>query len=172
MAEPRAGELDITELLVENHRRARRYGRSQLLLVASADNCPGCSQLESQLGRADLREQLANETYLVKIKAGDLYRGVAETIRIGDWTLSLPGFPITSSWQVDEDGLSFRALGIGPFDSMDPADGLRDLLEGRSVWVSEAEAAQVVVCREDYCSVLSAQNGFSQEFSVTLVDTP
>ncbi|MEE2830689.1 MAG: hypothetical protein VX498_15995, partial [Myxococcota bacterium] len=144
---------------------------TKLLLVVSATHCPGCETLAGQLGQRDIRETLHREAYLVKIEAGDLYKAVAGTLRVGDWTLSLPGFPMTWTWEVKEDGLAFHALGIGPLDEAAPLSGVQDLLEGRSAWVPEAEGARVLVCRNDFCATLTADNGFSYAFDLSLSAT-
>ncbi|MEE2828397.1 MAG: hypothetical protein VX498_04340 [Myxococcota bacterium] len=171
MADTTPSELDITALLTENQRRARLFGRKKLLLVVSATHCPGCETLADQLGRREIREVLHKETYLVKIEAGDLYEAVAGSLRVGDWTLSLPGFPITWTWEVKEDGLVFHALGIGPLEEAAPLSGINDLLAGRSVWVPEAEGARVLVCRKDFCATLTAENGFSYAFDLNFPAT-
>ena len=168
MTEATPLEMNLTDRMAENHRRALQFGRETLLLVASANHCSGCETLAEQLGSSAVRDQLAGTTYVVEVKAGDLYSGVAERMRIGDWTFGLPGFPLSSCWTVEPEGLRFRSVAIGPLDPLNPLDGLTDLLAGRSIWVAEAEAARIPVCRDTFCTVLHANNGFFEEFLVPL----
>ncbi len=158
--------LDLTDLVTENARRAREYSRDCLILVVSADNCPGCDELAWQLDRPQVRDVLAGSAYVVRVEAGDLYADPPRTVRIGAWTLESAGFPTTWVWGVRDSELRFRSVALGPFQGLGPAEAVRDLTEGRSHIVSEARGAKLKACSGGFCLVLDADNDFSQEFAL------
>lgn len=156
--------LDLTDTVNRNAQLARRFGRKTLLLVVSARNCAGCDVLAEQLASSALRSMLAGTAYVVKVDAGDLHDDPRRTVQVGAWTLESPGFPTTWAFLPDADGLRFAALHLGPFEPDDPEEGLRDLLEGRSGWVAEAESLTVQACSGLLCLPLNAKNSFSADF--------
>ena len=161
-------ELDITEVLRENQRRARRFGRSLLLLVVSAEHCSGCETLGRQLRDPELRKLLAGRAYVVQVKAGDLRGEVARLLRIGSWTLESPGFPTTWVWSVDETALSAHAVAVGPLDEFRPDKDLQSLLDGRSTCVPEAAGVKLQACSGSICFPLDRSNDFQADFQVEL----
>jgi hypothetical protein len=163
-----AGVLDLTERVAENTRRARRYHRDSLILVVSADNCPGCEELHWQLARPAVREVLAGSAYVLRVQAGDLYGDPPRSVRIGTWTLESAGFPTTWVWGVEPDELTFRAVALGPLHGSSPSEAVRDLTEGRSQIVPDARGAKLTACSGGFCLVLDAGNDFSQDFSVPI----
>ena len=160
--------LDLTEQVTENARRARAFARDALLLVISADNCPGCDELAWQLGRPEVRAFLSGSAYVVRVKAGDLYDNPPRTVKIGDWTLESAGFPTTWTFGVTHEELRFRSVALGPFQGTSAVDGVRDLTEGLSRIVSEAKSARLTVCSGPFCMVLDQSNEFHQDFAVPL----
>jgi hypothetical protein len=160
--------LDLTDRVAENVRRARRYRRDSLILVVSADNCPGCEELSWQLGRPAVHDVLAGSAYVVRVEAGDLYADPPRSVRIGTWTLESAGFPTTWVWGIEPEELSFRAVALGPLHGSSPGEAVRDLTEGRSLIIPEARGARLTACSGGFCLVLDAANDFSQEFSVPI----
>lgn len=160
--------LDLTEQVGENARRARAFHRDSLLLVVSADNCPGCDELALQLDRPEVRDILAGSGYVVRVKAGDLYANPPRTVKIGTWTLESAGFPTTWVWGVEKDELQFRSVALGPFQGVSAGEAVRDLTEGRSHIVAEAQGTKLMACSGDFCLVLDRDNDFSQDFAVPI----
>ncbi|MCP4871945.1 MAG: hypothetical protein GY898_24840 [Proteobacteria bacterium] len=160
--------LNATEVVVENWRRARTFGRRQLWLVVSAENCDGCDTLARQLADPELREGLSDQAYIAKIVAGDLRGSVASSLQIGSWTLESPGFPTTWVWTVSDDGLAFDAVAIGPLDDMRPDVDADGLLAGRSAWVHEAGGVTLQACSGSLCLPLNRGAEFRAEFSIPL----
>jgi hypothetical protein len=160
------GVLDLTDQLTENVRRARAFHRDSLILVISADNCPGCEELAWQLDRPAVRDVLAGSAYVVRLKAGDLYANPPRTVRIGTWTLETVGFPTTWVWGVEPEEIRFRSVALGPLQGLPAAEGFRDLTEGRSLVVREAQGAKLTACSGGFCLVLDRANEFRQDFAI------
>jgi hypothetical protein len=160
--------LDVTALLAENHRRAVAMGRKQLLVLISAQNCPGCDVLDQQLHRADVRHRLGGAVYVEKIDAGDFLGDAARRIRVGAWTLESPGFPTAWLWALEPDGLAFVALQLGPLDARDPAAALDALLRGESQVVEEARGVRALACCGALCLPLDSGNGFRAALSIRI----
>ncbi|HCP45607.1 MAG TPA: hypothetical protein DIU15_06180 [Deltaproteobacteria bacterium] len=160
--------LDVTTTLAENVRRARSYGRSRLMVVVSADNCPGCEQLAEQLGQPPLRQLLLESAYVCRLKVGDLYANPPSSIRIGSWTLRSPGFPTSWLWDIDDDGLHFVALALGPLSHHEPEDDISRLLAGTSYRVPEAAGITIRATSPDQDHPLDESNGYWARFSVPL----
>lgn len=160
--------LDATDVVAENARRARSFGRRLLWLVVSAKNCDGCDRLARQLAEPEVRDRLAGDAYLVKLEAGDLRGAVASKVKIGDWTLESPGFPTSWLWTVSDDGLTLSAVCVGPLDELRPDVDLDALLDGRSSVVPEARGVTLQACSGGICLPLNAANDFSTELTVAL----
>jgi len=160
--------LDVTQTVGENLRRARGYGRSRLLLVVSAENCPGCSRLDEQLKEPELRQMLLGSAYVCRMKVGDLYNDPPAAIRIGSWTLRSPGFPTSWLWDIDEAGLHFLALALGPLGDDAPKQDLSRLFSGSSYRVPEAAGIRIQVESPDSEHLLSETNDFWAQFTVPL----
>ncbi len=160
--------LDATADLVANVDRARTFGRTHLLVVVSASHCPGCATLAHQLDEPPVRQAIGNQGYLVRIHAGDLWDEVARSLRIGAWVLRSPGFPTTWVWTLDDGGLSFCSLALGPLSDRQPEADIAELLAGRSCWVPEAAGMSVEAKRGKEVLALNADNQFSAAFLIDL----
>ncbi len=161
-------ELDVTELVRGALAEAREGGRPRVLLVVSAENCPGCDQLHRQLGRPEVQRLLADRATVLEVSAGDLYDEVVEVVRIGHWTLASPGFPTTWMFEPDEGGLSFCSLILGPLPGDIPEAELSAAFAGTSAWPDEASGVTVRVCAGPVCLVLKESNGFRTDFRIRL----
>jgi len=163
-----AETLDVTETVAENVRRARSYGRSRLLLLVSADNCPGCSRLDDQLKQDGLRQALLEGTYVCQLKVGDLYDDPPAALTIGAATLRSPGFPTCWLWDVHESELHFVALALGPLSDHAPEEDLSRLLAGSSYRVPEAAGITIRVELPTGQQVLDESNDFWAELALAL----
>jgi len=161
-------ELDVTEAARDGLTEALAAGRSRLLLVVSAENCPGCETLGRQLERPEVVRLLEERATVVKVSAGDLYGEAADLVRIGHWTLRSPGFPTTWIFSPDEGGLTFCSLILGPLTSGIPEADLSAAFAGTSEWPDEAAGAVVPVCAGPVCFVLKEANGFRADFRIRL----
>ncbi len=161
-------ELDATPIARKGLTDALAAGRSRLLLIVSADNCPGCDTLARQLASPEVVRLLDERATVVKVSAGDLYDEAADIVRVGHWTLRSPGFPTTWIFTPDEGGLTFCSLILGPLTSGIPEADLSAALAGTSEWPDEAAGTTVSVCAGPVCLVLKESNGFRADFRVRL----
>jgi len=161
-------EIDVTPQVRAALSEALLGGRSRVLLVVSAANCPGCDDLARQLKRPEVVRLLDERATVVTVSVGDLYDDPADTIRVGHWTLQSPGYPTTWILEPDEGGLSFCALLLGPMPGGIPEAELSAAFAGTSVWPDEADGLKLRVCAGPICLILREQNGFRADFRIRL----
>jgi hypothetical protein len=161
-------ELDVTAQIRTALAEALSGGRTRVLLVVSASNCPGCEQLARQLKRPEVVRLLDERTTVLTVSAGDLYDDPADSVRIGHWTLQSPGYPCTWIFEPDDGGLSFCSLILGPMPGGIPEAELSAAFAGTSVWPDEASGIKLRVCTGPVCLVLREDNGFRSDFRIRL----
>lgn len=158
--------LDLSPALLRNLRRARRFGRKELLVHLGAKNCPGCETLQHQLRRPGVGRLLAGRTYQWYESVGDLHVQVPSEIDLAGAELTTPGYPTTLAFRVLDAGLQLLAVALGPLDGADPEGTLADLLECRSWVVPEARSARLSFCVGGLCVPLHEGNGFRADVRI------
>lgn len=114
----------------------RRRGATQLLLVLTAHNCPGCDELKRQF---DVFGAEMEKTLILLMECGDLYGACYFGIKWGETELRYPGVPTALLLHLDDPThLSLLALSLGPLTRGREAEELSGLRQGRSRWIKEA----------------------------------